>query len=109
MARINLVPLSVNRAWQGKRFKTKLYKDFEKNMLLLLPNINLDFTTKLSVEYTFGFSSKLSDLGNPEKLVTDILSKKYGFNDNQIYIMLLKKQIVAKGEEFIQFDIKKFE
>ena len=30
-------PLSVNEAWQGKRFKTNSYKSYEKDVMRLLP------------------------------------------------------------------------
>jgi len=45
--RINYKPLSVNEAWQGKRFKTKAYKDYEKSLMLLLPKIVIDKNAKL--------------------------------------------------------------
>ena len=107
MCRINIVPLSVNGAWQGRRFKTPAYKKFEQTLLFLMPKKRYFFekNAKLSVKYIFGFSSKLSDLANPEKLVTDIICKKYGFDDRQIYEMLLLKEIVPKGTEFIDFEI----
>jgi Holliday junction resolvase RusA-like endonuclease len=57
------------------------------------------------IRYRFGFSSPLSDLGNPEKLVTDILCKKYHFDDRDIFKIILEKEIVAKGKEFIEFEI----
>ena len=34
---IHRKPLSVNTCWQGKRFKTPLYKEYEKEILELLP------------------------------------------------------------------------
>lgn len=106
--KINIKPLSVNHAWQGKRFKTPAYKKFEQDMLFLLKKGAYKFsnTDKLKVVYRFGFSSKLCDLANPEKLVTDILVKKYNFDDRQIYEMQLFKEIVPKGAEFIEIDIK---
>ena len=104
---LKIKPLSVNSAWQGKRFKTPAYKKFEHDLLLMLPFGRYVFEShmKLSVKYRFGFSSKLSDLANPEKLVTDILVKKYGFDDRQIYNMTLEKVIVPKGNEFIEIEI----
>ena len=36
---LKIKPLSVNQVWQGKRFKTKTYKDYEKNVLAILPNL----------------------------------------------------------------------
>jgi hypothetical protein len=35
---IKIKPLSVNKAWQGKRFKTNEYKQYEKEVSLLLPS-----------------------------------------------------------------------
>lgn len=102
--RIIIKPLSVNSAWQGKRFKTDKYKKFEQACLLLLPEITLP-PSPFEIFYKFGFSSTLSDLGNPEKLITDILCKKYNFNDRHIYKIVMEKEITSKGEEFIEFQI----
>ena len=104
---LKIKPLSVNQAWMGRKFKTPAYKKFETEMLLRLPFNRYVFEKhmNLTVFYRFGFSSKLSDLGNPEKLVTDILCKKYGFDDRQIYEMRLEKVDVKKGEEFIEIEI----
>ena len=102
--RVNIKPLSVHSAWQGRRFKTPTYKKYEQDLLFVLPQLKVS-KNSLKIVYRFGFSSKLADLANPEKLVTDILCKKYGFNDNQIYEMQLFKEIVPKGAEFIEFEI----
>jgi len=107
MQKIEIVPLSVNKAFQGKRFKTPAYKKFERDCLLLLPKIKIP-AVPLEVHYIFGFSSVLSDIGNPEKLVTDILCKKYGFDDRFIYKMTIEKCIVDKGKEFIEFKISHY-
>lgn len=106
--KINIKPLSVNAAFQGRRFKTKAYQKFEQDLLFILPNnrYQLSRNARLRVKYWFGFSNALCDLGNPEKLVTDILVKKYGFDDRQIYEMQLQKVIVKKGLEFIDFEIE---
>ena len=105
--KINIKPLSVNQAWQGRRFKTKSYQKFEQDLLFILPSNKYRFSNnaKLRVIYRFGFSNALSDLANPEKLITDILVKKYGFDDRQIYEMQLFKEVVKKGLEFIDFEI----
>jgi hypothetical protein len=104
MSRINIVPLSVNRAWQGRKWKTPEYKRFERDCLLMLPKIKVP-EPPFRIEYRFGFSNKLSDLLNPEKLVTDILCKKYGINDRDVFEMSLKKEITPKGKEYIEFEI----
>lgn len=107
MIRIDLKPLSVNKAWQGKRFKTTDYHKFQKSMLLMLPKLKNDFKGNLRVEIKYGFSSKLADIDNPCKLVLDCLVKKYGFDDRQIFQLYQEKEIVKKGNEFIKFKIIK--
>lgn len=97
--------MSVNEAWQGKRFKTKKYNQYQKNCLMLLPSFKMPLPP-YKVTLVYGFSNKLSDIDNPTKQIVDILQKKYKFNDKDIYEMVLKKEIVAKGSEFIIIDIQ---
>lgn len=96
---INIKPLSVNKAWQGKRFKTKEYKNYERDLLLLLPKtINTDFkelNIKIGVNTLF-------DIDNCLKPLIDILQKKYKFNDRYIMKLIIEKEVVKKGEEYIE-------
>jgi Holliday junction resolvase RusA-like endonuclease len=114
--KITIKPLSVNKAWKGKRFKTAEYKAYEKELLLRLPttttitthNGKEDFKKncqnhKLGLSLVFGMSKSL-DIDNPIKSFIDILSKKYGFNDNKIYSLKVGKETVKKGNEFIRFE-----
>jgi Holliday junction resolvase RusA-like endonuclease len=103
--KINKKPLSVNQAWQGKRFKTPIYKAYEKEMLLRMPAGKIETYQMLRVEFFFGFSNKASDLDNPVKLLLDIAQKKYGFNDSNVYELNVRKCIVKKGEEFLHMGI----
>lgn len=109
--KINIKPLSVNQAWQGRRFKTDKYKSYEKELLYLLPNRKnfgcLDGNLRIDIK--FGFSSKSSDIDNPVKPLLDILQKKYKFNDSQIYELHVKKTVVDKGDEFIEFNLESAE
>ncbi len=98
-------PLSINEAWQGKRFKTPAYKRYEEAMILLMPKGKVDLDQMLRIEFFFGFSNKASDLDNPVKLLMDIAQKKYGFNDKMVFELNVRKCIVKKGEEFIQMGI----
>lgn len=106
--KINIKPLSVNDAWQGKRFKTPEYKKFERDVILMLSRQNIP-SGELSLAFEFGFSSVLSDYDNPIKPVQDIISGYYGFNDNRIYHGEQLKRIVKKGEEYIKFSINKLD
>ena len=103
--RVDIKPLSVNEAWKGQRFKTDKYKKYERSVLFLLPKLKVP-DGKLSISITWGFSSKASDIDNPTKLVLDILQKKYGFNDKDIYELHLTKTIVKNGEDFFEVIIK---
>lgn len=60
---------------------------------------------KLSLFLRFGLSSKNADVDNPVKPFVDCLQKKYVFNDRQIYRLTVEKVDVAKGQEFIEFEI----
>ena len=105
--RINIKPLSVNVAWQGKRFKSDEYKVYEQLLNILLPKIEIP-EGKLKVYYKFGLSSKNADGDNCIKQFQDIIAKKYGFNDRFIYEWRIVKEDVAKGEEFIEYEINKY-
>ncbi|MCJ8293515.1 MAG: RusA family crossover junction endodeoxyribonuclease [Colwellia sp.] len=104
MVRLNIKPLSVNEAWQGRRVKTQKYRKYERDILKLLrPMIIPD--GKLELYLKWGFSSAGSDWDNPIKPFQDCLQKKYDFNDNRVIRAVTEKVKVKKGEEFIEFDI----
>ena len=99
---LNIKPLSVNEAWQGKRFKTDKYKAYESKVLRMLPDIEMTDFTQLKI--TYGFSNMASDIDNPTKLILDILQKKYGVNDRDLIYLVLHKQKTTKGNEFINIE-----
>lgn len=104
MRKINIKPLSVNECWQGRRFKTKEYKQYEKDLLLMLPNVKLKIQ-RVSIDIVFGFSNSLCDIDNPLKPFLDILQKKYNINDRDIYKLIVSKEVIKKGNEFIKYQI----
>jgi len=104
--RIQIKPISINQAFQGRRFKTDKCKSFEKELMLKLPPLKIEFKGALKVNLNYGFSSKLADIDNPNKIVIDVLQKKYGFDDRQIFELNQKKEIVPKGSEYIELQIK---
>ena len=101
---IKIVPLSVNAAWKGRRFKTQEYKNYEKELLFTLPKILIP-KPPYRIYLEFGMSNAASDFDNPTKQFVDILSKKYKFNDKDIYEAHIKKVVVPKGQEYITFEI----
>ena len=107
MYSLPIKPLSVNKAWQGKRYKSKDYLSYERAVMLMLPKLKLPEPPFILI-LEFGFSSPLADLSNPIKLFEDILQKKYGFNDKEIYKIVATKKHTKKGKEFINFKIEHY-
>ena len=106
--RINMKPMSVNRAWQGKRFKSDDYQAYEAEMLLRLPPGKFP-NPPYRIYYEFGFSRRDSDWDNPVKPTQDILQKKYRFDDKEIYEAHVRKVIVRKGCEYVRVRIEHME
>ena len=109
MVKVLIKPLSVNQCWAGRRFKTPKYKEYEKNLLSLLPKKCKIPKGNIVLNAFCGYSSKLADIDNFLKPFIDILQKKYGFNDSRIFKLVVEKEIVKKGEEFIEFKIEKYD
>ena len=103
--RIDIKPMSVNEAWQGRRFKTPKYKSYERDVLKLLRPMNIP-EGDLVIDLEWGVSNMTSDWDNPIKPFQDILQKKYGFDDKHIVEARVKKVKVKKGSEYIEFEIK---
>ena len=104
MIRIDLKPMSVNHAWQGKQYRTKAYLDYTRKLFIMLPKLIIP-KTKLQIHFIFGISSN-SDIDNPLKCLIDIFQKKYHFNDKDIMKLTVEKNIVKPGSEYFLFDIK---
>ena len=102
--RVDIKPLSVNEAWQGRRFKTPKYKAYERDVLKLLRPMSIP-EGDLVIDLTWAVSNKASDWDNPIKPFVDILQKKYGFDDKRIVEARVRKVKVKKGKEYIDFSI----
>ena len=100
---IDINPLSVNACWQGRRFKTKAYKDYEKELLLRLPSIEApEGLLELHIKFYFK-NYKMRDVDNPAKPILDILKKKGWIKDDRFVYRLILDKIPSKknGVEII--------
>jgi hypothetical protein len=72
--KVNIKPLSVNKAWKGRRYATKESKAYQKELWLLLPQ-KIDIPAgRLEITFEFGMSMA-SDYDNPVKiLILDFFS-----------------------------------
>ena len=103
--RLEMKPMSVNVAWQGKRFKTPAYKAYEQSAMSMLKKDTIPHPP-YRLTLIFGVSSQLADIDNPIKNFTDILQKFYKFNDKEIYELSVKKVLVEKRKEFCEFNLE---
>ena len=78
MYRVDIKPMSVNEAWQGRRYRSKKYVQYCANLLLMLPRLTVP-KTNLEINFIFGITA-ISDIDNPLKLILDIFQKKYNFD-----------------------------
>ena len=106
--KVNIKPLSVNEAWQGRRFKTPKYKKYEQDLLLILPKAVDIPEGPLVAHYEFGVSNSASDWDNGVKPFQDVLQKRYGFDDRRIYRAIVDKVKVKKGQEYVKFRLEAF-
>jgi len=97
-------PMSVNQAWQGRRFKSDAYKAYELELSYRLPPMAIP-EPPYRITFEFGIS-KATDWDNPVKPLQDVLCKKYGFDDRDIYEGVVRKVVVKKGEEFFKFKLE---
>jgi Holliday junction resolvase RusA-like endonuclease len=109
MIEIKIKPLSVNQCWAGRRFKTPAYKNYERYLLHVLPPMDIPEHGPLMILIDFGFSSAASDWDNPIKPLQDILQKRYGFDDKRIKRAIVNVEKVAKGSEYIKFNLYEFD
>lgn len=104
---VPIAPLSINKAFCGRRFLTKEAKKYISDVLLLLPNrtgLKFGKEDKLRLTLHFGFSNTNSDVSNAIKIFEDCLMKKIGtINDRQIYELHVLKIITEKKKEYIEF------
>lgn len=104
---VPLQALSVNKAWQGRKFKTNIYKSYEREAHILLPRMDM-VMGMVEVTYEFGLkksSYAISDVGNLEKCLSDILVQKgYIEDDRKIAVIHLRK--VESPEYYVRITIE---
>lgn len=106
--KIYIKPLSVNRCWQGRRFKTKDYKEYEEECLWLLKGWQKT-EGYVEVEYKFYLKNyKASDVGNLEKPLSDIITKA-GLIEDDRYIKKMTIEKFKSEQSYIEIKIKSYE
>ena len=109
--RLEIKPLSVNQCRtisRGKKIKTKQYREYQEKVKseLLYRKIEIELPEKgeLYLSISIGVNTRF-DIDNCAKPFIDILQNFFGFNDNRITHLVIKKYSVKKGFEFIEFQL----
>lgn len=95
--KIPIKPLSINQTHRGRHFKTTKFLQYEIDVCKLLPLHSKKLKDgEYFIKYVFYIKNyKMSDTGNFEKLITDLLVKRgYLKDDRYIKAMYLEKQPV---------------
>lgn len=105
--RVNVKAISVNDAFTGRRFKTPYYEQYTQVMLELMPDIIIP-APPFKILIKVGFSNTLSDCSNIIKNLEDICQERYKFNDREVFDIRAIKEIVKKGQEYIDLSISTY-
>ena len=107
--KLNVDPLSVNKAWQGRRFKSPAYKNFENDACKMLPFSKKDpIKEEIFVHYIYHIKNfGMADTFNFEKTLSDMLVKLgYILDDRYIRAGYQRKEKIKDGEnEWIEIHI----
>lgn len=108
--KLEVSPLTVNRAWQGQRFKTKEYKSFEDEVCYRLPfSKEKHDKTELFVHYVYYIKNyALSDTSNLEKTLSDMLVKRGYLLDDRYIKAIYQRKEKTSGPEYIEILIEPY-
>ena len=99
-------PLSVNAAWCGRRFKSKAYRAFEKEISVLLLPYKEKITGYCAVLYRFHLKNwKKTDGDNCVKTVQDFIVKR-GIIEDDRFIMRYVIEKVPSDRDFVEVEIE---
>jgi len=102
---IPVKPLSVNMAWQGRRYKTAKYKKYERDCALFVPQGNSPKIREIRISLILKNPLR-QDADNIVKPLLDILQKR-GQIKNDRYIERIFIERIKGDEDKIIVELKK--
>lgn len=98
---LQVKPLSVNKCWQGRRFKSQDYQAYEKELWYRLPNKKI-LGKEFEIHYTFYLKNYgLSDIDNLIKPLQDVIVKKGIIADDRKIVFMSAKKVKAKSDKIV--------
>ena len=103
---INIKPLTVNQAWQGKKFKSPAYKQFSNDIAWLLPRNGKAPSGPIEVYYKFFLKHHATtDFDNLIKPLQDQLVQNFIIEDDRfIYKAIIEK--IPSDKDYIEVTFK---
>ena len=99
---LNVKPLTINQAWQGRRFSTPAKKDYEAALRFALPKVAVAPAPYYRVEYDFHLRSfALSDWDNLVKVTQDCLVKRGIISDDRFIVDARVRKFPAKADRIV--------
>jgi Holliday junction resolvase RusA-like endonuclease len=93
---IPIKALSINACFQGRRFKTKECKQYDRDLQLLLPKMKIE-AEFYAIRYKFYINTfKGSDLDNLIKVLQDNLAAKGIIRDDRYITQIWAEKIESK-------------
>ena len=102
--KIIINPISINKCFQGRRFKTPLYKAWREEFGYKIKTDLKDLEPKF-VKLVFGVKNfKMADLDNMVKATLDSLTETGVIKDDRFIerLLLEKKKVEKKEDEYIE-------
>ena len=104
----HLAPISVNKCWQGRRYKTREYNIWRQQLELLLPRQEM-IEGEVEVEVRFWIKKyKQNDVDNFAKPFLDSLVRRGYIEDDRKIIKLTLEKFPTQGTPRIELGIKKY-
>jgi Holliday junction resolvase RusA-like endonuclease len=99
---VNTKPISINYAFQGRRFKNKAYKDYEELLLWILKEYKGEIAKSwYKIEFDFHMKNyKMADISNCIKVTEDIIVKAGIVKDDKYCVDLHVKKFKAEKDWF---------
>ena len=99
---LKIKPISINAAYQGRRFKTQECKEYEKQLCLLLPFSKSTMTGEIEIYFTFYLKNyKKTDISNLVKVTEDILVKRGYFEDDRKIKKMHLEKIESEEDKIV--------
>ena len=107
MYHIPVQAMSQNKAFVGKRSKSKEYKVYERTIMTYLSTFQLPTVKNREKFYLFfeaGVPTR-QDASNMIKPLEDIISKYIGVDDRHVMAIYCRKVVTRKEDSYIKFNI----